>query len=102
MNQSAWQLHPMTEFPRLKKSAHFDVVVVGGGITGLSAAYFLKKAGKSVAVLERDRIGAHDTGCTTAHLTAVTDLRLSKLAETFGEGAVRLVWNAGELAIDAI
>lgn len=35
-----------------------DVVVIGAGPSGLTAAYELKKAGKSVAVLEaRDRVG---------------------------------------------
>ncbi len=38
----------------------FDVVVVGGGIAGLTAAWYLKKAGKSVQVLEsRDRPGGN-------------------------------------------
>ena len=51
-------------------------MVIGGGITGVTAAYLLKKAGKKVCLLERDRLGYVDTGLTTAHLTYVTDLRL--------------------------
>ena len=64
-----------TSFPRFAKLAddlRVDVVVVGAGLTGLTAAYLLTKAGKSVAVLERGRCTEVDTGHTTAHLTMVS------------------------------
>ena len=40
-------------FARLDHDEHADVVVVGGGITGLTAAYLLTTAGKRVVLLER-------------------------------------------------
>ncbi|MFJ5295994.1 NAD(P)/FAD-dependent oxidoreductase [Pseudomonas sp. NPDC088368] len=39
-----------------------DAVVIGGGIVGASAALFLAKAGKRVALLERDFFGSHSSG----------------------------------------
>jgi glycine/D-amino acid oxidase-like deaminating enzyme len=39
-----------------------DVVVIGGGIAGVAAAYFLALKGKSVALLEKGRIGAEQSG----------------------------------------
>lgn len=99
---TAWENKRMPRFSRIGKGRHFDVVVIGGGITGLSAAYFLKEAGKKVCLLERDHIGSGDTGCTTAHLTYVTDIRLAKLAKTFGEPQARAFWQGGATAIDAI
>lgn len=33
---------------------HSDILIIGGGIAGMSAAFFLAKAGKSVTVLERE------------------------------------------------
>ena len=35
----------------------YDVVIVGGGVAGLSTAYYLMKRGKRVAVLEQHEIG---------------------------------------------
>ncbi|MFL2760314.1 MAG: NAD(P)/FAD-dependent oxidoreductase [Dehalococcoidia bacterium] len=40
----------------------YDVCIVGGGIVGLSSAYFLAKLGLSVNVIERDSIGSHASG----------------------------------------
>ena len=97
-----WESARLPRFPRLKKSGHYDVAVIGGGITGLSAAYFLKQAGKKVCLLERNHIGSGDTACTTAHLTYVTDMRLSKLVKNFGKQAAGAFWHGGATAIDAI
>jgi len=66
------------------------------------AAYLLKKAGLRVAVLERERLGARDSGHTTAHLTCVTDERLYKLAENFGRSHAQAACDAGMAAIDEI
>lgn len=46
---------------------HSDILIIGGGIAGMSAAFFLAKAGKSVTVLEReDQPGYHSTGRSAA------------------------------------
>ena len=92
----------LPRFPKATSDVSVDVVVVGGGITGLTAAYLLKKAGKTVAVIDRDRCGRTDTGSTTAHLTCVTDLRLRQMRRRFGAQAARAVWDAGGAAIDQI
>jgi len=94
-----------TRMPRYRtppKDVVVDVVVVGGGITGITTAYLLKQAGATVALLERERFSGVDTSRTTAHLTSVTDLRLHELQKRFGGGAARAVWDAGGAAIDQI
>jgi glycine/D-amino acid oxidase-like deaminating enzyme/nitrite reductase/ring-hydroxylating ferredoxin subunit len=64
---------------------HFDAIVVGGGIAGLTTAALLKEAGATVAVLEAGRVGHGVTGCTTAKVTALQGNAISKVRGTHGE-----------------
>ena len=50
------------EYPALDGSKTVDVAIVGGGFTGLQAAYNLAKAGLSVVVIEGCRIGDGASG----------------------------------------
>lgn len=87
---------------RVLQDVKVDVAIVGAGITGLTAAYWLKRAGCTVAVVERGRLGGVDTASTTAHLTPVVDTRYFDLARKFGRDAARAVWDANGAAIDHI
>lgn len=93
---------PMPAFSKLERDETADVVVVGGGITGLTAAYLLTLDGRRVALLEREALATIDTGHTSAHLTMVTDDRLSGLVKRFGRDHAQAVWDAGLAAIAQI
>jgi glycine/D-amino acid oxidase-like deaminating enzyme/nitrite reductase/ring-hydroxylating ferredoxin subunit len=88
--------------PKLARDLDVDVIVIGAGITGITAAYLAKKEGKTVALIDRAQCASIDTGHTTAHLTAVTDVRLQEIARHFTPDAARAVWDAGSAAIDEI
>jgi glycine/D-amino acid oxidase-like deaminating enzyme/nitrite reductase/ring-hydroxylating ferredoxin subunit len=92
----------MPEFSKLDRDLTVDVGIVGGGLTGITSAYLLKRAGLRVALLERGKLAEVDTGLTTAHLTAVTDLRLTALARAFGRDHAQAAWDAGFAAISQI
>jgi len=100
--KSHWMQTSLPRFPKLGENLTVDVVVVGGGITGITAAFLLKKAGKTVALLERDRCARADTGHTTAHITYVTDTRLTELVKTFGKDHAQAAWDAGRAAMRQI
>ena len=56
--------------PSLETDTTADVAVVGAGIAGLSIAYELIRAGKSVIVLDRGPLGGGMTAWTTGHLAS--------------------------------
>ena len=69
-----------TRFSALQGEKEVDVVVVGGGMAGISAAYFLSKKGISVALLESATIASGDSGFTTACATRFLDSMDSSLS----------------------
>jgi glycine/D-amino acid oxidase-like deaminating enzyme len=88
-NRSLWiATTSETDFPSLEGEVRVDVAVLGGGITGITAAQLLKREGKSVALLEARRIVHGVTGYTTAKLTVGHGLIYARLEKAFGrEGA---------------
>ncbi|MBP1888767.1 glycine/D-amino acid oxidase-like deaminating enzyme/nitrite reductase/ring-hydroxylating ferredoxin subunit [Clostridium moniliforme] len=83
----------------LSKDIETDVVVIGGGIAGLLIAYFLKKKGKEVVVIEAKEILSGNTKDTTAKITSQHDIIYSKLIKEFGKDKAKEYAYANELAI---
>ena len=88
--------------PALSKDARANVCVVGAGIAGMTTAYLLARAGKSVIVLDDGPIGGGMTGRTTAHLVTALDDRYFELERLHGENGARLAAESHAAAIDCV
>jgi glycine/D-amino acid oxidase-like deaminating enzyme/nitrite reductase/ring-hydroxylating ferredoxin subunit len=93
---------PDIEAGPLGSDVDCDVVVVGAGIAGLSTAYELASAGRSVVVIDRGAIGTGMTARTTAHLAAELDDLYSELIRVRGTDEARLYHQSQLAAVDRI
>jgi glycine/D-amino acid oxidase-like deaminating enzyme/nitrite reductase/ring-hydroxylating ferredoxin subunit len=80
---------PSTDYPPLRGEVDVDVAIAGAGITGITAAYLLAKAGRSVVLVDKGRIAMSETGHTTAHIIESTDADYGELIKVHGEEGAR-------------
>ena len=99
---SGWAQARGPSHPALREDLRVDVCVVGAGIAGLSAAYFLAGDGKRVVVLDDGVPGGGETGRTSAHLSCALDDGFVNIEETHGRAAARLAAESHATAIDRI
>ena len=90
------------KFESLDTNITTDVCIVGGGITGISTAYKLAKAGLKVCVLEKDAISHHATGNTTAKITSQHGLFYNYLINNFSNDFAKGYLEANQNAISDI
>jgi glycine/D-amino acid oxidase-like deaminating enzyme/nitrite reductase/ring-hydroxylating ferredoxin subunit len=93
---------PETKFPRLTQDVVVDVAIVGGGIAGLTAAMLLKRAGKTVAVLESRKIVTGASGHTTAKVTSLHQLIYADLLHNLGSNKARVYAESNQAALERI
>ncbi|HEX5797678.1 MAG TPA: FAD-binding oxidoreductase [Candidatus Saccharimonadales bacterium] len=91
-----------SEYRALADDIDTDVVVVGGGIAGLTCAYLLSKSGKKVVVIEKDAIGSGVTGHTTGKVTSQHSVVYSELYDRLGKDEARLYGEANQTALTEI
>lgn len=99
---SLWDDRKAPDFPPLAGDVHVEVAIVGAGITGLTAARLLVEAGRTVAVLDQERVGSGTTGGTSAHVTQVPDRRFREIHSKFGKDGARALVASSRAALDRI
>src|ERR1044071_4368718 len=89
-------------YAKLAMDKETDVVVIGGGMAGVSIAYHLVRSGRKVILLEDGYIGSGETGRTTAHLVTALDDRYYDLEKSYGKDKVKLIAQSHAAAITSI
>src|SRR5664279_5233420 len=93
---------PSTSYPALTSDVTVDAAVIGGGIAGICTAWELTKTGRSVALLEADRIVTGTTGYTTAKLTALHGMIYAQLRSSFDDEVAQLYARSQTDAIEHV
>ncbi|WP_457935534.1 NAD(P)/FAD-dependent oxidoreductase [Mesorhizobium sp. 10J20-29] len=89
---------PRPEYPTLDGDRTVDVVVIGGGFTGLSAATHLAKAGTSVALIEAHRFGDGASGRNGGQLGTGQRAGAEELEAEFGFERAKALFDVAEEA----
>ena len=92
----------LLRFDPLRNDINTDIVVIGGGISGITTAYCLAKSGKKVALIEDGYLGSGETGRTTAHIANALDDRYSELERLHGTQNTKLLAESHTEAINFI
>jgi len=90
------------DYEKLNSNINTEICVIGGGLTGLTTAYYLSKAGKKVVSLEKYKIGSHTSGNTTAKITSQHGLFYKYLVDSLGVEQAKEYLYANEDAIKNI
>ncbi len=88
-NKSLWKIPNPIKCPQLEKDIKTDVLIVGGGITGLSVLYHLQKSGISSTLVERNTCGNGVTSKSTAKITFLQDNTIMNISNFTTEEKAR-------------
>ncbi len=100
---SFWnQTGQKTHYPRLNKSVIADVLIVGGGITGITCAYCLAKKGRRPLLIETGGLCDGTTGNTTGKVTVQHGLVYYKIMKKYGLDAVRDYASSQNIALEFV
>ncbi|MGA9648728.1 FAD-dependent oxidoreductase [Pedobacter sp.] len=100
---SIWQ-RPMMQPPFSKDilNSVYDAIIVGGGITGLTTAFNLQRAGKKCILVEAKNLGFGTSGGTSAHLNTFFDSSYPEIDSNFGKEASKAMATASKRMIKTI
>lgn len=103
INHSYWLSTINTSnYDSLNEDIHVDIGIVGGGITGITAAFLLSQSGFKVCVIDAKNLLHGTTGYTTAKITAQHGLIYDELIQHYGEEFALKYYEANKRAAQFI
>src|SRR5262245_49033934 len=88
-------------YPKFKGTDTADAVVIGGGLTGCTAAYVLAKGGAKVILLDAERLAGGSTAASLGAIVPQPDASFRAVEAASGLRVARNAWNeARKSAVD--
>jgi gamma-glutamylputrescine oxidase len=100
-DQTYWYLNHSICKP-LTQDITTDVVVIGGGMSGLSAAQAFHKKGLSVVLLEKNFCGSGASGKSSGFITPNSELSLYTLIDDYGQAEAKKLWDFASSGVEQI
>ena len=96
------ELPDRPSYSRLEGRIEADIAIVGGGLTGISAALTLAESGISAVVLEAGRIGTGGSGRNGGHLCQGWPTDFDKISRQLDAADADIAWQAGMDAVGLV
>lgn len=88
--------------PRVKKNIHCDIAIIGGGLTGILTAYYLKDSGMKIVVLERDSFLSKTSANTTGKVTCLHGIIYQEIVENYDLETAKLYYQSNYDALQEV
>ena len=82
-NYPIWDSNEELILNDVLKNDNVDILIIGGGIVGLTTAYFLMNSNKSILLIDKDKIGNGATYKSTAKISYLQKDIYQKLEKTY-------------------
>ncbi|MEG0452396.1 MAG: FAD-dependent oxidoreductase [Coprobacillus sp.] len=103
MNQSYWQKTTHKEAEKtIDNDISTDIVIIGGGLSGVALAYQLKDSPFQVIVIEKDELGSHTSGHTTAKITTLHSTLYQKITKHYDIHQAYLYYKSNYQALNEV
>ena len=103
MQKSLWQKYEQkNKLNKVENNQEADIVIIGGGITGLTIAYNLKDSKYKIILLEADDFFSSTTCKSTGKVTYLQDLKYSDIESIYGFNTAKLYYESQKDAIKLI
>lgn len=89
-------------YPRLDHGLETDILIIGGGITGVTCAYCLAQKGAKPVLIESGTLCDGTTGNTTGKITIQHDLRYGQITDKYGMNFARLYAESQNSALNFV
>ena len=90
------------EYPKLNGNKNVDVLIIGGGITGISTLYELRDSKLNVILVEQNKIAMSTTANNTGKLNYLQNNLLDKIRTNFDDKTIAKYIKSQQYAIDLI